>query len=392
MTASLSVGIIGTGFSGICAAIQVQKQLGIKATVFEASDEVGGTWNHNTYPGCACDIPSHLYSLSFAPNPNWSCRFSPQSEIHQYLRNVAKKYNLYDQTLFNTEVVQANWLEELKKWELTVREKGSLENRVLLFDVVFAGLGPLRIPKYPKEFKPFEGTIIHTAFWDDSVDLTGKKVAVVGSGASAVQLIPKLQPIVSHLTSYQRNPTWCIVRRQYKYSKFVQFLFKWVPFLMKLYRLYIYLGREMFYVNFRYFDSFVGKIARKFSTKEMEKRLISKGRPDLIKSLVPDYDFGCRRITPSEVYLESLTENNVSVERNAIKSVHGHTITTADGNEFECDVLILATGYDTTGFLGNLQVNGRNNQNLNQLWEDNYTKTYKSVAIHGFPNFFMLLG
>ncbi|CAO3592616.1 unnamed protein product [Absidia cylindrospora] len=332
-------------------------------------DDVGGTWKHNFYPGCASNVASHLYSLSFEPNPNWSQRYSPQGEIHEYIRGVARKYDLYNQTIFNTEVVQADWLENEKKWELTVREKGSLDTRVIYFDVVFAGLGPLRIPNYPEEFKSFEGTIVHTAYWDNSIDFTGKRVAVVGSGASAVQLIPKLQPIVSHMTSYQRNPTWCLVRRQYNYSSFVKFLFRWVPLLMKLYRLSIFVRLEMFYLNFRYFDTLFGKIVRRLTISEMKHRLLKKNRPDLVKALIPDYDLGCRRITPSEIYLEALAEKNVTVERSGIASTRGHTITTKDGEEFECDILVLATGYNTTGFLGNLQVNGRNKRNLNQLWD-----------------------
>ncbi|KAI8076883.1 monooxygenase [Halteromyces radiatus] len=392
MSSSLSVAIIGSGFSGIAAAVQVQKQLGIKATIFESSDDIGGTWKHNFYPGCACDVPSHLYSLSFAPNPDWSHRFSPQAEILEYMRGVAKQFNLYDQTIFNTEVVRANWIQERKQWELSLREVGSSNVQISYFDVVFAGLGPLRIPRYPEEFKSFEGKIIHTAFWDNSVDLTDKRVAVIGSGASAVQLIPKIQPIVSQLTSYQRNPTWCLVRGQYKYSRLTKFLFRWVPFLMKFYRYTIFLGLELFYLNFRLFNTFVGRAIRKAAINEMTKRLTDKGRPDLVEKLIPDYELGCLRITPSETYLEALAEKNVVVERSGIASVQGRTITTKDGNEFECDVLILATGYDAQGYLGNLEVNGRDGKNLNKLWEENYTATYKSIAIHGFPNFFMLLG
>ncbi|SAM04258.1 hypothetical protein [Absidia glauca] len=355
MSPSLSVGIIGTGFSGICAAIQVEKQLGIKATLFEMSDDVGGTWKHNHYPGCACDIASHLYSLSFEPNPDWSQRYSPQGEIHEYLRGVARKYGLYDRTLFNTEVVRADWLQDQHQWKLTVRENGAADTRTMHFDVIFAGLGPLRVPRYPKEFSAFEGTIVHTAFWDDSIDLTGKRVAVVGSGASAVQMIPKLQPIVKHLMNYQRNPVWCVVRNQYSYSRLVKFLFRWVPFLMKLYRFSIFFQQEVFYLNFRFFDSLFGKIVTMQAKRQMKQRLTAKGRPDLVEKLTPDYRFGCRRITPSENYLEALAEDNITVERSPIASTQGRTITTKDGNSFECDVLVLATGYDVTGFLGNLQ-------------------------------------
>ncbi|KAI8334350.1 putative flavin-binding monooxygenase [Chlamydoabsidia padenii] len=391
MSPPITVGIIGSGFSGICAAVQVEKQLGIKPTIFESSNDVGGTWKYNYYPGCACDVSSHLYSLSFAPNPNWSSKFSPQAEILEYLRGVARKYGLYDRTLFNTEVVQADWIQDQCKWKLTVRENDV--TRVMYFDVIFAGLGPLRVPNYPKEFKSFEGTIVHSAFWDNSIDFTDKSVAIVGSGASAIQMIPKLQPIVKHMTSYQRSPAWCGFRNQYKYSSFVKFLFSWVPFLLKLYRYSIFVRLEMFYLVFGFFDTFIGRFATKFTKQEMAQRLIAKGRPDLVEKLTPDYRLGCRRFTFSENYLEALAEDNVTVERAAIASTQGRTITTVDGNSFECDILVLATGYNVGGFLGNLQINGRNNRNLNSLWDGgNNIKTYKSIAIHEFPNFFMLLG
>jgi cation diffusion facilitator CzcD-associated flavoprotein CzcO len=190
-------------------------------------------------------------------------------------------------------------------------------------------------------------------------------------------MIPKLQPIVKHLMNYQRNPVWCVVRNQYSYSRLVKFLFRWVPFLMKLYRFSIffqvsvlrfYVARannwlfeqqEVFYLNFRFFDSLFGKIVTMQAKRQMKQRLTAKGRPDLVEKLTPDYRFGCRRITPSENYLEALAEDNITVERSPIASTQGRTITTKDGNSFECDVLVLATGYDVTGFLGNLQGKGK---------------------------------
>ncbi|KAI9306519.1 hypothetical protein BJ944DRAFT_248152 [Cunninghamella echinulata] len=393
MSSSLRIAVIGGGFSGIAAAVQVEKQLGLKATIFEACHDFGGTWMVNTYWGCGCDVPSHLYSLSFEKNPNWSERYSKQPEIYDYMKGVAKKYKLYDQAHLNTEVIEANWKEENKEWELKVHHKETGETRIVYFDVVFAGLGPLRIPNIPEEFKNFEGPLVHTAFWDKSIDYTNKKVGMIGSGASAVQVIPQLQPIVSSLTSYQRSPTWCIARKQYYYSSFTKSLFNWFPFLMLIHRFFIFITNEIFfYLGFRYHNSYLGKKVHASFKKQMKQRLIDNGRPDLVDKLTPDYEAGCRRITPSETYLESLCKENIMVERSRIESVKGRTIRTVDGNETEFDILILATGYNTTGFLGNLQVNGRDSVNLNKLWEENYTDTYKTIAIHGFPNFFMLLG
>ncbi|CAO3646793.1 unnamed protein product [Cunninghamella blakesleeana] len=210
---------------------------------------------------------------------------------------------------------------------------------------------------------------------------------------SAVQVIPQLQSRVSHLTSYQRSPTWCLPRKQHYYSSFVKTLFFWLPFLMTIYRFYIFIKNESFYyIGFRYHNTYIGRKAHERFKKEMINRLVAKGRPDLVDKLIPDYEAGCRRVTPSERYLEVLCESNITVERSKIEIIKGRTIRTVDGNETEYDILILATGYITSGFLGHLEVNGRDNLNLNKLWDENYTDTYKSISIHGFPNFFMLLG
>ncbi|ORX62084.1 FAD/NAD(P)-binding domain-containing protein [Hesseltinella vesiculosa] len=379
-------------FSGICAAIQVEKEFGVKATIFEALSDLGGTWWANQYPGAACDVPSHLYSLSFEKNPNWSERFSCQSEIHAYLQGVARKYNLYDQAMLNTEVVSADWQEAEKKWKLTVRENGAAATHAMYFDAVFAGLGPLRVANIPKEFKDFQGPIVHTASWDSSLDFTGKRIAVVGSGASAVQAIPKLQPVVAHLTNYMRTPTWCKPRRQYHYSTLVKFIFRWIPFALRLYRFSLYFRYEVQYLGFRYYNTAIGKAVRANFLKQVKRRCMAKGRPDMYEKLMPTYEVGCRRITPSECYIESLCESNVYVDRSGVASVNGRTITSKDGHEDTFDILVLATGFNTVGFLGNLQVNGRDNVNLNKLWDENYPDTYKTVGIHGFPNFYMLLG
>ncbi|KAI9314386.1 hypothetical protein BX666DRAFT_1879459 [Dichotomocladium elegans] len=205
--------VIGTGFSGICAAIKLKKTLNIRAELFELSTDVGGTWRQNTYPGAECDIPSHLYSLSFELNPNWANNYSGQAEIHEYLRAVARKYNLYEQTRFESEVILMEWVESRKQWLVQWRDvKNHKKIDSGYYDFVFAGLGPLRIPHIPEEFKGFEGPIVHTTYWDSTIDYTNKCVAVVGSGASAVQVIPELRKIAAHVYSYQRTPSWIIPR------------------------------------------------------------------------------------------------------------------------------------------------------------------------------------
>ncbi|KAI8381112.1 putative flavin-binding monooxygenase [Radiomyces spectabilis] len=389
----LTVAIIGSGFSGICAAIQLKEQLGITAHVFEASQDIGGTWHHNTYPGCACDVASHLYSFSFAKNPSWSQRYSPQPEIYEYLRRVANKYHIYEQTKLNTEVVKAEWVDERQQWKLEFRERGSTETHTAYFNLVFAGLGPLRVPHVPEIFKQFEGIKVHTGFWDKNIDFTNKRVAVIGSGSSAIQAIPKLAEIASEVHCFQRTPAWVLARKQYHYSEIVKKLFFWLPWLMTIYRFVLFLRNELKYMlGFGYHNSWTYRVHQRQTIKQMTKRLEAQGRPDLVPKLIPDYPVGCKRITLSEDYLEAVSQSHVTVNRSAITKVEGRTITTADGKETEIDILCLATGFNVQGFLGNLQVFGRNSQSLNKLWDENYPDTFKSVTIHGFPNFFMLLG
>ncbi|KAL1934199.1 hypothetical protein VTP01DRAFT_6381 [Rhizomucor pusillus] len=393
MTHKPTVGIIGAGFSGICAAVQLKKQLGITAQIFEASDDIGGTWYHNKYPNCACDVPSHLYSLSFELNPSWSQRYSSQQEIHEYLKGVAEKYDIYSQTSLNSKVVQATWIENNRQWRLDVTDsRDEANSATVYFDIIFVSVGSLRVARIPREFESFDGPIVHTAYWDSNMDFTDKRVAVIGSGASAVQTIPALAKVTKTLYSYQRTPAWIVMRKQRHYSDFAKSVFKWVPFAARLYRLWIFLQLEMLYILFGYAQTFLGKLARNGLAAEMRNRIEKQGRAELVPLLIPDYPPGCKRLIVSENYLEALCQENIVVERSPIKQIKGRTILTEDGKENEFDILCLATGFDVQGFLGQLQVVGKNGQSLNELWRDKFPETYKSVLINGYPNLFMILG
>ncbi|KAI9014347.1 flavin-binding monooxygenase-like protein [Phycomyces nitens] len=388
---SPTVGIIGSGVSGICAAIQVKKHIGVTAKIFEGASDMGGTWNQNTYPGCACDVDSHLYSFSFAMNPNWSRKYSPSAEIKEYVIDVAKRFDVYKDIQYNTTVVSATWSEELQKWKLDwVQNNQPVQSSY--FDYIFSALGSLRIPRVPEIFKGFEGTIVHTGAWDSSIDFTNKRVAVIGTGSSAVQAIPQLVKTVASLESYQRSSAWVLDSKQIVYPSWVKTMFIYLPFIMYLYRLYIYYSWERLYYLFGYPDSTISKLKNQSIRNSMIKRLEAQGRGDLIPVLIPDYIIGCKRILPSESYLEAMCDKKVRVNRSPIREIVGRTIFTEDGQSSEFDILCLATGFDVSGFLGDLRITGRNNVCLNELWETEYTKTYKSVGIHGFPNFFMLGG
>ncbi|CAO3591624.1 unnamed protein product [Absidia cylindrospora] len=388
-----TVGIIGSGFSGMTAAIQVQKKFGIQPRLFEWNADIGGTWHANTYPGCACDIPSGLYSFSFEQNPDWTSSYSSQPEILAYMRGVARKYGIYDQTYFNTEVVEVTWLESVKKWKVDYRTGEDLQIKTECFDILFGGIGPLRIISIPEQYKDFKGTVVHTGAWDSSIDFTGKNVAIIGNGASAVQVIPQLQKVVKHLYSYQRTPTWVAQRYQFNYHKGIKILFRWFPFLMRLQRILIYIIHETTFPIFKRSNSYLAKFVRWWFARDMTKRLEKKGRADLVPLLIPNYALGCKRIARSENFLEALSEDNVTVKFGNITQVDGCTINHEDESATEVDILVLATGFDVQGFLGDLKVKGRNGKVLNELWSDNnYPDTYKTMTIHDFPNFFLLLG
>ncbi|KAG2220688.1 hypothetical protein INT45_012552 [Circinella minor] len=383
----LSAAIIGTGFSGICAAIKLKKELDIDAQLFELSKDVGGTWYSNTYPGAECDIPSHLYSLSFELNDS-----NGQAEIHEYLRNVAKKHNLYEKTKFQTEIIHAEWKEKEQKWFLKWRNTNNhQETNSAYYDVLFSGLGPLRIPNIPKEFSKFQGPIVHTAQWDATIDYTNKRIAIIGSGATAVQVIPQIRKIASHVYSYQRTRAWTVLRDQFSYPRIIKFIFRWLPFLMRFYRIFLFLQHEVYYVAFGYYKSLIARSFQKLMEKVLAWRLKRVGRSDLLSTLTPDYPIGCKRVAKSEIYVEALAKPNVTVIPCGVSDIKGRTLIDKEGNETEVDILILATGFDTQGFTGNLDIYGRNKTLLDEKWRKEFPKTYKTVTVHGYPNFFSLL-
>ncbi|KAI9257356.1 hypothetical protein BDA99DRAFT_573639 [Phascolomyces articulosus] len=389
-----SIAIIGTGFSGIGTAIELEKQFGIKAQLFELSKDVGGTWEAHSYPGLHSDSPSHLYSFSSDPDASWKNFYGNQAEVHTYLQNVARKYQIYERTKFETEVTQAEWDDQEQHWILEWR---SVHDHQQIgsghFDILFAGLGLLRIPNIPKDIvQNFQGPVVHTARWDHYLDYTNKRIAVVGNGATCVQVLPELAKMASHIYNYQRTPAWVASRGQFAYSRLMQFLFRWVPFFMKLYRFYLFIQNEITYYSFTDPDSFLGRRFRRLLTESIATRLTRAGRPDLIPSLIPDYPPGCKRISKSELYYETLAKSNVTLVQSRIESISDRTLKDKDGNGTEVDIVVLATGYEFQGFSGNLKIYGRNKTILAEKWKNEFPKTYKTVTVHGYPNFFILLG
>ncbi|KAI9476313.1 MAG: hypothetical protein EXX96DRAFT_507417 [Benjaminiella poitrasii] len=389
--------IIGAGISGICAFVQLQEKLGITARVFELNKDVGGVWFQNTYPGCRCDVSSHMYSYSFEMNPDWSQNYSDQEEILDYLRNVAIKHNMIKHTDFETKVVSAVWLEEEKKWKLefkrTYEDNGSPELGIAYFDLLYSAMGTLSRPNIPDELKSFSGPILHSAKWDNSIDFTGKRVAIVGSGASAVQIIPHIASKASQLIAFQRSSPWIMPQTISNVSKKMRSVFYNFPIVLSIYRFLLFTLFEVLYILLGYPQSFFTKYYSNKLHSDHKRTLTQLGRADLISKILPKHQIGCKRGAFSATYYPAMSKNNVHVVNIPIKQVKRNSLVTVDGESREIDILILATGFKTNhDFLGDIQINGKNNQSLKKLWQTELPNLYKSTIIHGFPNLFVLLG
>ncbi|KAG0233620.1 hypothetical protein BGX31_004793 [Mortierella sp. GBA43] len=385
------VAIIGAGFSGLCAAIRLQTQLDLKTFhVFELEPDLGGTWWSNTYPGAACDVASINYQFSFEPNYDWSHRFAPQAEIWAYMRRVAKKYNLYEKIRFRTEITHVEWNQDRQKWILDYMNLATGEKSVMEADIVFAGTGPLRIPQIPKQFEDFEGPKWHTAQWNHSFDLTNKRVAVVGSGASAIQVVPSIVDKVKTLEFYQRTPTYIVPRRNGAYSSLWKFMFRYIPFFHFIYFKLNYYSSELTINVFS--NKLIHRIPRSFATMlAWVYRIWQVRNKALREKLTPKYEMGCRRVVVSSNYFPALVKKNVNVHTEAIASVKGNTLILKDGSVQEVDALVLATGFKVQDILPPKFLVGKNGVDLMEKWGKN-PFTYYGITTPQTPNLFLLLG
>jgi len=378
------IAILGAGISGLCMGIRL-KQAGItNFTIFEKSDDVGGTWLDNSYPGAGCDVPSHLYSFSFEPNPNWSRRYSPQPEILAYFRHCARKYGIYPHIRFRTELAAARFDEAAGKWHLT-----TTAGEAITADVLVSGVGQLNRPAYPKlaGLETFAGTTFHSARWNHDYDLAGKRVAVVGTGASAIQFIPQIAPQVTQLHVFQRSPNWMIPRNDYTYSDFARWVFANVPLVQRLYRLKIYLQLEKNFLAFHHGAWLAGMIKRG-ATAYLAAQIRN---PELRRILTPDYPIGCKRILISDDFYPSLERPNVEVVTAPIDHVTTDGIVTGDGRARPVDAIIYATGFEATKFLAPMHIEGLGGTALADAWRAG-AEAHLGVSVAGFPNFFVLYG
>jgi cation diffusion facilitator CzcD-associated flavoprotein CzcO len=382
MTTDIDVAIVGAGFGGLGTAIRL-KHAGItNFAVLEQADEVGGTWRDNSYPGCACDVPSHLYSFSFARNPDWSDTFSGQPEIWSYLTACVERFGIRPYLRLGHTVEEAAWDESESHWRLTTSH-GPLTARVLVI-----ATGPLSDPSTPdiKGLDTFAGTTFHSARWRHDHDLTGERVAVIGTGASAIQFVPHVQPKVAQLTVFQRTPPW-IIRRGSRRITGVERAMHRVPGVLWARRSGIYWAREMFALGFLH--PWFGKLTQRLLAESHLRRQV----PDeaLRARLTPNYTMGCKRVLISNDYYPALAQPNVDVVTESIVEVRPTGVVTADGTEHPADTIIFGTGFHVTDMPVMHHIRGRDGRTLGQAWSPTM-RAYRGTTVAGFPNLFILLG
>lgn len=375
--------IIGSGFAGIGMAIKLKEAGYHDFVILEKSADLGGTWRDNTYPGCACDVPSHMYSFSFELNPGWSRMFSPQAEIWEYMRACVDKYRIGPHFRYGKQVVGLEYDDQEREWEITTGDGQSLRA-----NAVISGVGALHIPKFPEIAgrETFAGPAFHSSEWDHSVDLTGKRVAVIGTGASAIQFVPQIAPRVAELTLFQRTPPWIHPKPDFALPPRVRGLLG-VPGAARLMRNGIYWALETRAVGFA-IDPRLMKVHENVALKHLERQIPD---PALRARLTPDYTIGCKRILISSDYYPALTRQNVSLVTDAVTEIREHSIVDATGTEHEIDVIIYGTGFKVTDALQEQRIIGRDGLKIQEAWQDGI-EAYYGISTAGFPNLFFLLG
>ena len=376
------IAIVGTGFSGLGMAIKLKQEGEHDFVLLERASEIGGTWRDNTYPGCRCDVPSHLYSFSFAPNPSWSSTFSPQPEILDYLKDVANRHGVMPHVRFETELQSAGWDEEGQRWEIETSQGP------MTADFLVAAQGPLSDPSLPAVpgMEDFEGKAFHSARWDHEHDLTGERVAVIGTGASAIQFVPEIQPKVGELHLFQRSAPWVIPHRNRPTKRWERLLYRLFPPAQLAMRAGIYWARESYVLQFR--NAAIGRLLENISVKHLYSQVKD---PELRRKLKPDYRMGCKRILPTDEWYPALTKPNVEVIPSGIAEVRPHSVVASDGTEREVDTIIFGTGFHVTDVPIATRIHGRDGSSLAEVWRGSM-QAYKGTTIAGFPNLFFLVG
>ena len=379
------IAIIGSGFSGLCLAIQL-KEAGIHSiTLFEKEERLGGTWRDNTYPGACCDVPSIFYCFSFEQRTDWPRKWSPQSEILAYMDHCAEKYEILPHIRFGAEVESARFDGERGVWKIRTRDGEECEA-----DVLVDGTGQLHKPYTPDipGLADFGGECFHSARWRHDVDLRGKRVGVVGNAASAIQFAPQIAPETEHLTIFQRTPNWMVPRGDRPYGETEQRLLTRAPGLARLYRFWIWLRAEALLFPAVRGNRFMSALLEKQALASMHEQIHD---PELRHALTPDYPIGGKRVLISDDYYPALARDDVDLETSGIERITEGGVRCKDGSERRLDVLILATGFDTTHFVAPIEIVGPEGRGIEETWKDG-AEAYLGVAVAGFPNFFLMYG
>ena len=385
LPAAVDIAVVGGGFSGVGTAIKL-RSMGIEDfVVLDRGADVGGTWRDNTYPGAACDVPSHLYSFSFAPNPDWSRAYSPQPEIWSYMQTVVERFGVGGHFRYRQDVVEARLDQTDERWHVRTAT-GSLTARILIWAT--GSLSEPRVPDLPG-LGDFTGRVFHSAAWDHGADLRGERVAVVGTGASAIQFVPQIQPTVAKLYLHQRTPPWVIPRNDRDIGRVRRWLFRHLPITQKAARLRIYLRLEYL----------MGPVVLGTSVRKRELlRRFARGHlfgqitdPALREALTPDYEIGCKRVLISDDYYPSLTRPNVELVTAAVGGFTSDGVVDEHGRERKVDTVILGTGFQAAEPSFARRIVGPGGVRLSETWRDGM-EAYLGSTVPGYPNLFMLVG
>ncbi|SDJ28685.1 Predicted flavoprotein CzcO associated with the cation diffusion facilitator CzcD [Actinokineospora alba] len=380
-----NVVVIGTGFSGMGMAIQLRREGRDDFVILEKAADFGGTWRDNSYPGCACDIQSHMYSFSFEQKSDWTRSYAPQAEIWDYMRGVAAKWGLARYTRFGVEVTSARWDEEESRWYV-----GTASGDTYVGKYLVAGIGALHIPSVPAlpGIENFQGATFHSAQWDHDYDLKGKRVAVIGTGASAIQFVPKIAPDVAELTLFQRTAPWVMPKPDHAMPAWSQALFAKAPGVQRGYRHFLYWINEVRAVGFNGHQNIL-KFASKLAAWNIKR---SVKDPELARKLTPDYVMGCKRVLVSNDYYPTFNRPNVHLDTDGVAEVRANSIVGRDGREHQVDAIIYGTGFHVTDAFDYLTVSGRDGRDLAKEWRENGINTHLGITVSGYPNLFYLLG
>jgi cation diffusion facilitator CzcD-associated flavoprotein CzcO len=378
-----TVAVVGGGFGGVGAVVMLERAGYRNVTVFEKAERVGGVWHHNTYPGAACDIPSHLYEFSFAPNPRWSRRYAPQAEIQAYVEDVARRHGVTERIRTGTQVTGARWDESRRKWTLETTA-GPHEA-----DVLVTACGQLSVPTVPPlpGLDGFAGPSFHTARWRHDVDLTGKRVAVIGAGCSAIQVVPAIQPIVEAVDVYQRSPGWTLPKMDFEYSERAKQLFERFPLLQRADRASVFYFQELAAAGMTKFR-WLMPLFRRLAKRQIDKAIED---PALRQKVTPKDEMGCKRIMLTDEWYPTLTEPNVGLIADRIAEVTPAGIRSEDGVERAYDAIVLATGFATHAFVAPMEITGAGGRSLSETWAD-VPRAYLGLSVPDFPNMFLLYG